>query len=243
MSSYMKWEFKSIFKGNKVWFSTIAIIFFLEFLFIKMDIVDNTIGGLLTMAFTIILMISFFASFFYGTKRTIETFKKPTFLLESMIPIPASKLLTAKYLIAIAMNIIYAFIFVFGIFLVMAAVDEIILVEMLGEMGKFILDHPIYLLRIFIFMIFYSTAFSSIVTTIFCFFKSQFPNGKAIGVISFILGYFAFGILVGLFGEMMMGMNVEEYMDFVIDGFMLVLIALGFISTVHLVENKLEIYS
>ncbi len=243
MSSYMKWEFKSIFKGNKVWFSAIAIIFLLEFIFIKMDMLDNTIGGLLTIAYTIILSISFFAAFFYGTKRTIETFKKPTFLLESMIPISASKLLMAKYIIAIAMNVIYAFIFVFGLFIVIAAVEESLLIDMLGEMGEFILEHPIYLLRVFLFMIFYSTAFSSIVTTIFCFFKSQFPNGKAIGILSFILGYFVFGILVGLFGEMMMGVNVEEYMDFVIDGFMLLLIVLGFISTVHLVENKLEIYS
>lgn len=243
MSSYMKWEFKSIFKGNKVWFLTIALVFLFEFIFIKMDAIDNTLGGLLTIAFTIILMISAFASFLYGTKRTLDTFKKPTFLLESMIPIPASKLLLAKYIIAIVMNIIYTFIFVFGIFLIMAAVEDSLVVKMLGEMGKMILDHPIYLLRVFISMICYSTAFTSIVTTVFCFSKSKFPNGKALGIISYILGYFAFGLLMSLFSDVMAGVSVGEYLDFVVDGFMIILIVLGYLGTVHLIENKLEIYS
>lgn len=243
MSSYMKWEFKSIIKENKVWFSAIALVFFFEFIFIKMDAIDNTLGGLLTVAFTIILMVSAFASFLYGTKRTLDTFKKPTFLLESMIPIPASKLLMAKYIIAIVMNILYTFIFVFGIFLIMTAVEDSLVIEMLGKIGKIILEQPTYLLRMFVSMICYSTAFTSIVTIVFCFFKSKFPNGKALGIVSFILGYFAFGMLLSIFGDMIVGVSVKEYLDFVTDGFMIILIVLGYFGTVYLIENKLEIYS
>lgn len=242
MSSYIKWEFKSIFKKNTIWFSAIAIIYLLEFVILKSGGLDNTIAGLITLAFSFILMISAFFAFIYGTKRTIETFSKPTFLLESMIPISASKLLLAKYLIAIIMNIIYAFIYILGIIIVLAAVGNETLIEMLGEIGEFIIDNPINILRIFITMVIASTAFTSIITMVFCFFKSKFPNGKAVNVISYILGYFLFGFVLSLFIEMLGDINTE-YLDIVMDGFMLIMAALGYLGTVHLIENKLEIYN
>lgn len=242
MSSYIKWEFKSIFKKNTIWFSAIAIIYLLEFVILKSGGLDNTIAGLITIAFNFILMISVFFAFIYGTKRTIDTFSKPTFLLESMIPISASKLLLAKYLIAIVMNIIYAFIYILGIIIVMSAVENATLREMLGEIGEFIINNPINILRVFIVMIIASTAFTSIVTMVFCFFKSKFPNGKAVSVISYILGYFLFGFVISLFLEMIGNVDTT-YFDIIMDGFMLIMATLGYLGTVHLVENKLEIYN
>ncbi len=242
MFSYIKWEFKSIFKSNRTWFSTIAIIFLLEFLFIKMNLLENTLGGLLTIAYLIILMITLCGAFIYGTKRTLDTFSKPTFLLESMIPIPASKLLLAKYLIAIIMNIFYTFVFIFGIFIMVAAVEESLLIKLLGEWGKLILNDPINLLRSFFSIICTSTAFTSIITTIFCFFKSRFPNGKALNILSAVLGFFVIGLVTGLFLDMLEGVEVGSSLDLITDGFMLLLIIVGYVSTVHLIENKLEIY-
>lgn len=241
MSSYIKWEFRSIFKGSKVLLSTIAIVYLLEFIFLKTES-TGILAGLVTMAFSIVLILSAFGSFIYGTKRTVETFSKPTFLLESMIPIPASKLLLAKYLIAIIMNIFYAFVFIMGIIIMMAAMEENLVIEMLGDFGKLILEEPINLLRTFLVMIFSSTAFTSIVTLIFCFFKSKFPNGKAINIIAGVLGYFAYGLVISLFVETFMDSSME-YADLLFDGLMIIIIALGYLGTVHLIENKLEIYS
>ena len=50
-------------------------------------------------------------------------------------------------------------------------------------------------------------------------------------------------MLISLFGDLLIDVYVGEYMDFVVDGFMILLIVLGFLGTVHLIENKLEIYS
>lgn len=242
MFSYIKWEFKSIFKSSKNWLFIIFGIFMLEFLIVKLGFLDNSLAGIITIAYMIVLMVAALGSFAYGTKRTLDTFSKPTFLLESMIPIPASKLLLSKFLIAIVMNIFYAFVFIFGIFILIAAVENNLVIEMLGDLGKFILEEPVNLLRMFFTMIFSSTAFTSIVTTIFCFLKSSFPNGKGIKIIAGFLGYMAFGLIVSIFGQLLFDMS-DTYMDLAIDGFMLILSVVGYLATVYLIENKLEIYN
>ena len=43
-------------------------------------------------------MASLFGSYFVGTYKVNKSFNKKTFLLESMIPISAKKILLAKYL-------------------------------------------------------------------------------------------------------------------------------------------------
>lgn len=238
MRSYIKWELKSITKNNFFWFLTIAIVFVLQFISIRV----NHTYSFLSFAFAIILMLSFFLAFFYGTKRTVDTFKKPTFLLESMIPIPASKILLAKYLIAVCMNILYAFIFILGIVLLFTALSGETLIEMFGSMTDMLVKNPDFIFRIFLCLSLQSIAFTSVVTTFFCTFKSLVPSQKGTSILSFILGYLASSFLYLFCTILADYVGCIDYTDFFLDIFMIVVIFLGYSLTVHLIENRLEIY-
>ena len=109
MLNYIKWELKSIYRKYTKVLIAMAIIMGLMAI-IPLD--GEIITGAVTFAFVITMMILMLSTYVLGTKKVLDTFSKPTFLLESMISIPPSKLLLAKYLLAIIINVIFNGLFI-----------------------------------------------------------------------------------------------------------------------------------
>lgn len=242
MFNYIKWELKSTFAEKKVSFITILTVFLLEFIFIKLDVLDSFVGSIVSMIFSIILIISSFYSFLAGAKKTMDTYNKPTFLLESMIPIPSGKLVLSKYLIAVALNFFYIFVFCLGIYIILfqAFEGEELIEIIIGMFGEIIQENLGSFIRALVYMFLLSMGYTSFVTTLFCCLKSYFPNAKRLSGLSLVVGSIAFLIMTSLFRDMFYGV---ESIDLVMDVFSVILIVGGYLLTTYLIENKMEVYS
>lgn len=241
MCNYIKWELKSVLAEKKVTLITILVVFILQFLFIKLDVLDTFLGGIVSMVFSIILIVCAINSFFAGAKRTMDTYNKPTFLLESMIPISSGKLVLSKYLIAIVLNFFYIFVFILGIYMVLfLALEDVGMVEIFLEyFGELIQENLGSFIRALIYMFLLSIGYTSFVTTLFCFLKSYFPNAKRLTGLAIVLGYIGFLIVSSLYGDLFNGF---ENFDLIMDVFLVAISILGYFLTTYLIENKMEVY-
>lgn len=230
MFKYIKWELKSLMKR----YTKILIIF--AIIIGLMAIIpingDSFITELVIFAFIIMFIVLGLSTFVFGTKKVIDTFRKPTFMLESMISFPPYKILLAKYLLAIILNTICTILFVISLSVIVyraAGFTEVI--EMLN------IDLNFDTLETLITLLISSTLFTSTVTLCYVLAKSIFPKGKG----AVILGIFIWYLGVGILGEILESFSIDSVWFFNL--IELAIISLCYLGTVKLIENKLEIYN
>lgn len=229
MLNYIKWEMKSIYrKYTKVLIAMAIIMGLMAVIPLDGDIITGTI----TFAFVITMMILTLSTYVLGTKKVLDTFSKPTFLLESMISIPPSKLLLAKYLLAIIINVICSILVVVGICVILARATS--LIEVL-ELFNIKIDFE--MIETLITLLVSSTFFTSTVTLCFVWLKSTFPKLKGSLFFGAIIWYFTISFFIGILSSL----DVDSI--WVLNFLELVIIILSYFGTVHLIENKLEIYN
>lgn len=229
MFNYIKWELKSIYRKYTKVLIAMAIIMGLMGV---IPLEDNAITEAISFAFVITMMILMLSTYVLGTKKVLDTFRKPTFLLESMISIPTSKLLLAKYILAIIINVICSILLVVGICVILARAAS--LIEIL-EFLNIKIDFEV--IEVLITLLISSTFFTSTVTLCFVWLKSMFPKLKGSLFFGALVWYFTVSFFMGILSEL----NIESI--WVLNFIELLIIGLSYFGTVHLIENKLEIYN
>lgn len=229
MFNYIKWELKSIYRKYTKVLIAMAIIMGLMGV---IPLEENVITEAISFAFVITMMILMLSTYVLGTKKVLDTFRKPTFLLESMISIPPSKLLLAKYILAIIINVICSVLVVVGICVILARLES--LIEIL-EFLNIKIDFEV--IEVLITLLISSTFFTSTVTLCFVWLKSMFPKLKGSLFFGALVWYFTVSFFMGILSEL----NIESI--WVFNFIELLIIGLSYFGTVHLIENKLEIYN
>ena len=231
MLNYLKWELKNYFNNKYKWFIIIGVVFILM-LFIPIK-TPNAITGLIMLAYSIIMLIAMFGAYFAGTKHAVDTFSKKTFLLESMIPVSAKKILLAKYILGIFINLVYIIIIALGV--------GIILIKGVGlentfDIYKSIIDKLNFKTVLTIFTS--SVFFLSIVVLGFVGAKAINPGGKHDKITGFV-----FAFLLLYFTTYIDAENIGNNSNIYIINLIYLAISSGvYFLTAYLVENKLEIY-
>jgi len=108
MFKYIKWELKDFYKKYYKVGIGILILYALMALIPINFYQESVFSSLILIPFILTITVLMLGTFVYGTKRVIDTFKKPTFLLESMISYSPKKILLAKYLLAFIINVIFS---------------------------------------------------------------------------------------------------------------------------------------
>lgn len=236
MFNYLKWELKDYILGKYKWFITIFVTLLL-FVILPYE-KDGLITGLLALMVSIITLVSMFSAYFAGAKYTVDTFNKKTFLLESMIPISAKKLLVGKYLLGIIINAIYI--------LILIAIILAFTIKGIGIEDTFeVLKQVVKLADIedvvnyIILLICTSMAFFSIVILAFVGAKVINPNGKHDKILGFILAV----ILLYTVAYVITTTSTINESFIAADITYIVISVIAFYITAHLIENKLEIYN
>jgi ABC-type transport system involved in multi-copper enzyme maturation permease subunit len=200
---------------------------------------DNFFQDLIMLGFFITISVSFFGTFFKGTKTVIDSFDKKTFLLESMIPLPPKKILLAKYLLAIIMNTIYFIIFCLGIM--------VIIFNSSGFQG--IIESLDNLIKNFELFSFIETSFSLFLLSItfmslaiLCFVMAKVinpnsKNSKFIGIVAAVISLYTIIFILTLIWSSSNG-NI-----YVSDLLYITVSVCSYFYTSYLIENKLEIYT
>ena len=231
MLNYLKWELKNYFNNKYKWFIIIGVVFILM-LFIPIK-TPNAITGLIMLAYSIIMLIAMFGAYFAGTKHAVDTFSKKTFLLESMIPVSAKKILLAKYILGIFINLVYIIIIALGV--------GIILIKGVGlentfDIYKSIIDKLNFKTVLTIFTS--SVFFLSIVVLGFVGAKAINPGGKHDKITGFVFAFLLLYFTTYIVAEII-GNNSNIY---IINLIYLAISSGVYFLTAYLVENKLEIY-
>lgn len=240
MFKYIKWELINEFKSKLVMFGVIAIVYLLIFIIPNSSLDANVITSFITLSFSIILFITFALTFIYGAKRTMDSYKNQTFLLESMIPLSPSKLLLAKYILAILFDFIFCLIFILG-FAVILAKDNINLFQNLIQyFFNTNVSMRTIILRAFLLTITSTIAFTSFISLLFIGIKSFFPNGKGIKAISYIVGLFLLSTISDILRS---SFNTSSNFDLIYSLTMIILTILCYRGSVWFIENKLEVYN
>lgn len=236
MFNYLKWELKDYFSSRYKWFTFFILVFLLAL--IIPDISKGFIPSLVGYAFIIALIISIFGIYFAGTKHAVDTFSKKTFLLESMIPVPAKKILFAKYVLGVIINFIYLFLTIFGIIVIIIKGSGL---ENTFDTIKKIIDitDPVKLIDAICLLICSSVSFLSVVVLGFVWAKVINPAGKYEKLIGFIIAMF----LLYTVGYILSSVLASSTSSFILDISYLIIATISFFITSYMVENKLEIYS
>ena len=232
MFKYIKWELINELKNKKIILATIAIIYFCVAFIPSFD---NLLMNFIVLSFTIILIGTFFLAFFYGTSRTVNSYKSQTFLLESMISLPPSKILLAKYIIAIILNLAVSIIFVTGLSIVFSK-EEIIL----GLLKMFIdtdFETKTIIFRTFIFILSATTAFTSLAILTFITLKSLSPNSKGLRFVSLFISLFILTMISSSIADNQITNNL------VYSIVMIIVSIICYLCSVWFIEHKLEIYN
>ena len=236
MANYIKWELKDYFSNKYMFFIGIGIVYLLSFL-LPYDS-DFFLSGMIHFAFFIILYVSLIFSFIIGTKRVVDTFKKKTFLLESMIPLSVNKILLSKFVLGFLINFLYSFIGILGLSILLFKGIDVNIFELFGELfsnitaGQFLRFCIMYILSILTFM--------SVVVLGYIIGKVIKPDGKGnkiIGVIVWVLIFYFIGYISG--NIVSNSDNVELTLDIIY----VISTLISFFASSWLIENKLEIYS
>ena len=236
MFNYLKWELKDYLGTKYKWFAMFGIIYLLV-LIISND-GDGFLVGLVGLLYSIALISSLLGTYFAGTKHAVNTFNKKTFLLESMIPTSAKKILLAKYILGIIINFIYLLLVVLGLITIMIKGFG---VSNTLEFLQNIIDitDPVKLFEGILLLICSSVAFLSVVVLCFVGAKAMNPAGKHDKVVGFILAVIVLYIVSYLVSSIISGTSSTYLTDLIY----IIISTIAFFITSYLVENKLEIYS
>ena len=239
MFKYMKWELREELKNKRIILLFIAIVYFLIYALPSKNFLYNYI----CIPYGFILLGSLFLSFVYGTKRTLDSYKNQTFLLESMIPISPGKLLLAKYILAILANIFYVIIFIIGMCIMLAKVDISTIKEIIELLFSLKIDEIAILMRIFIVLLSTTIACTSIITLIYLMLKSFFPNARGLRIISFIIGGIVLDIISNVLFSKAEYLDKINYEDIVYSLIFIAISVICYFISVWFVKEKLEVYN
>ena len=132
MANYIKWDLKDYFSNKYTLFICVGVVYLLSAILPY----DSTffLSGMIHFAFFIILYVSLVFSFIIGTKRVVDTFKKKTFLLESMIPLSVNKILLSKFILGFVINFLYSFRGIIGLSILLFKGIDVNIFELFGEL-------------------------------------------------------------------------------------------------------------
>lgn len=236
MANYIKWDLRDYFSNKYIFFICIGAIYLLSAVFPY----DSSffIAGLIHFAFFIILYVSLVFSFIIGTKRVVDTFKKKTFLLESMIPLSVNRILLSKFIIGFIINFLYSFIGIVGLAILLFKGINVNLFELFGELfsditiSQFLRFCFMYILTILTFM--------SVVVLGYIIGKVIKPDGKGNKIIAVIIWIVAFYFVSYITTNVSFDTgNAELALDIIY----VITTLISFFATSWLIENKLEIYN
>ena len=239
MSKYIKWELINEFKSKTILLGVIASVYLLAAI---LNPGTGFFTGCIYLGFAIIIGIAFFLTFIYGARRTMDSYKNQTFLLESMIPLSPKKLLLAKYVLAIIFDFVFCLIFIIGISIWLSKAD----INMLEVISRFLLnttfEQKTIIAKTFVLIISSTIAFTSLCSLIFITLKSLFPNGKAQKIISYIICFLIQYIISYIIGKVV-SQNPSINVLMIYSIVMLALSTAYFFGSAWLIENKLEVYN
>ncbi|MBR4672567.1 MAG: hypothetical protein IKO78_05165 [Bacilli bacterium] len=240
MFNYIKWELKDFLKkGYKLFLFVIAI--FVLFLILPIDAKSsgsNPLIGLVTLLYSLIFMASLFGSYFVGTYKVNKSFNKKTFLLESMIPISAKKILLAKYLFGILINLFYL---LTALLALIIFVIKGVGLENTFEGLKFLFENLdlVVFLKLAVTLFITSLTFMSSVVLFYVLIKCIFPksNNWIVGIILTIITIYILSFYSNTF------VDLREVSIYAYWAVFLGISAVCYWITSYLIENKLEIYN
>lgn len=244
MFKYIKWELLGLGKKNLKWILIVLGLYLVVAILPFSD--DSNIFNLLYIPFIVVVVLFFIGSFIFGTKKVIDTFRKKTFLLESMISFSPYRLLFAKYIMAIIINIICVILGTIGLTIMLAKAGEIDIIlelfgDVLGNLGF------VNILKFTITMIISSLSFTSLVTLCYVIAKCLMPNGKGSLILGIIIWYFLNYLTTEIFYNLILSNVAENISDtsafFAYNLLWIAIILIYYLITVKLIENKLEIYN
>lgn len=240
MFKYIKWEILDDLRKKKVIYGSIAIVYLLTLILPLESRVLNYLG----LPLSIILYGSLVLSFVSGTIKIMKSYENQTFLLESMIPLSPNKILLAKYLLAIIMNVFYCLVFILGLSIILSKAD-VNLIKALFEIYKKLesLKSGI-VLRIFFLLFSSTTLTTSFITLVYLALKSTFPNAAGLKIISFIGGGVILNVLAGEFlVKILKTLINSEIGDIYFSLILLGISAIFYFASLYFVKEKLEIYN
>ena len=240
MFKYIKWELLDEFRKKKLLLGCVAIIYILVLILSR----ESTLIRYLILPMIIILLGSLSLAFSSGAKKTMDSYQNKTFLLESMIPLSPNKILLAKYILAIILNIIYSIVFIIGLAIILKKADINLIKEILDALYSLDFDEWLILIRFFVLLISASIAATSLTTLVFLALKSVFPNGKGLKTISYIVTVVLVTFISGTFlADLFRSMAQSEYYDIYFSILLLGAATAGYFGSLYFVKNKLEIYN
>ena len=232
MFKYIKWEMKSLFKHYTKLLMIIGIILLLMLIMPFQS--ENAINMGALFAFILLIFALFIGMFLFGTKKVIDTFRKPTFMLESMIAFPPYKILLAKYFLAFILNIVCVILLFICFFIIIWRLDSFPnAIEFI--LKAFSISNIVDVLPAMFDLFIVSIFFTSSVTCFFVLIKSWFPTAKGISIIAVVMWYICMIFLSSIVAAF--ALNGWIYRLFIIG-----ISALFYYFTVLLIENKLEVY-
>lgn len=230
MLKYFKWELLSELKKIKGFLIALFITYFF------VGITDINSANIFSVLMLIELYVLAFCALYYGGKRTIDTYSKKTFLLESMIPISANKLLLVKYLVAAIVSLSSCILLFIGFAIIGGKID----IEFFINVMKYLIGNANFydvLFKAFVLFTSFSIFVTSLMTASFVLLKSVFPSLKKVKALSYVLTYLAAYIFFQIVSPLMDGSIFTTSLIFIIGS------VVCYFVTVALVENKLEVYN
>lgn len=238
MFKYIKWELINEIKSKKVLFGIVALVYLLVLILPNSS--DNLLVNSIVLAFIIIFFATLALTFVYGANRTMNSYKNQTFLLESMLPLSPSKILLAKYILAILFDFVFCIIFILGLAVLLSKENINLIETLLQYFLQSDASTKTIIFRIFFLIITTTIAFTSLLTLLYIGIKSFFPNGKGLKIVSYIAGFFVLDIISSTLFRVV---NSSANGDLIYSIVMLILAVICYVGSVWFIENKLEVYN
>ena len=241
MFKYIKWELKDELKRKSVLGIVVVILYLLIYILPS----ESETVGLLAIPYIIVLLGSILMAYLYGAYRTMKSYQRDTFMLESMIPFNPGTLLLAKYILAIIFNIIFSLVYVLGVAVVLFKEGNLDVVKgMLDFFFQMDFDEMQALLRMLLVLFTTTVAFTSFATLLFLAIKSFFPNLNGATLISITLGLFLFSrIIISYIKNIASNMDSFGEGDILYCIFFLAITAICYFISVIFIRDKLEVYN
>ena len=233
MFNFIKWELKDYFKKSYIYFVVIGIVFGIILLLPYNDF-TRYIFSMASFFYLIIMLVSFYGSYYLGTGKVVRSFSKKTFLLESMIPLSPKKILLSKYLIGLIINTLFLLIALLGIIiLAVRAAGLQSTFETLKNIIEYINFENFVKFSITMFLI--SLAFLSLIVLLYIIIKVLLPNTSdtALVIVVGVIAFYNFGYFVYLF-------KIDNL--YIIWLILMIITVASYFITSFLIERKLEIY-
>ena len=174
----------------------------------------------------------------------MDSYQNKTFLLESMIPLSPNKILLAKYILGIILNIIYSIIFIIGLAIILKKADIDLIKEIIDTLYSLDFNEWLVLIRLFVLIISSSITATSLTTCVFLGLKSIFPNGKGLKTIAYIVTVILVTFVASTFlVDLIRSMAQSKYFDIYFSILLLAFATVGYFGSLWFVKNRLEIYN